>query len=367
MSREYTSRVWQNKDLKGGKLLIMLALADHADAAGECWPGMPLLIEKTRLTDRQIRRVLNLLEKSGQIVIEERAIGRSKKPHYKLFPVDKAEIMSAIPEKADILSQESGNNVRLNDADEIKADISDNKSGHFLHGKADISDTDYSHGRSESPLEPTTEKRGEEKTHARDPLSVAWQQAYSGVEMPPKLAKSLQELVAECGMAAAIHGIKASATKKDGRNFMYIAECARNYVPPAPIFSYANGNGAYHVDIPGVHVLATVEQPSSPSPPPAPMPHDDPWSVCLAELRRELPGGFVPWLEGSRIEDAGMINRDDGEPVALYRVVIEASRAATGLNYFERQCAGSIRRTLGSVLRYPVLIEIVAEEMEPTP
>jgi hypothetical protein len=161
MSIEYSNRVWANSELKGGKLLVMLALAHHADNKGECWPGMPLLIEKTRLTDRQIRRVLNDLDTDGTISIQERAIGRGKKPHYKLFPDEKAdkmsdqkaEVMSTNSENVDTTAKESGQNVHLSATEEVKADISDNKSGHLLHEKADISDTDYSHERSESSIE----------------------------------------------------------------------------------------------------------------------------------------------------------------------------------------------------------------------
>lgn len=166
MSRDYTNRVWQDKKLKGGKLLVMLALAEHATPTGDSWPGMPLLIEKTRLTDRQIRRVLNALDADGTITIQERAIGRGKRPHYKLFPCEKADILSE--QKADILS----------DYSEIKADISDNKSGHLLHEKADISDTDYSHGRSEPTTEPTTEPKGE----STPPAAITPRVVSSGVK-----------------------------------------------------------------------------------------------------------------------------------------------------------------------------------------
>lgn len=194
----------------------------------------------------------------------------------------------------------------------------------------------------------------EEDTHAGEPANDAWQESY-GENIPQNLRIRIDNLVTECGANAVAYAIHASKDA-DARNFRYIAQCARNYIPAA-----TNGaSNGYAVELPGVYHMKPPEN----APPPAPMPHDDPWSICLAELRRELPGGFVPWLEGSRIEDAGMVNREDGEPVPLYRVVIEAARAISGLTYFERQCAGSIRRTLSSVLRSPVLVEIVAAEME---
>lgn len=170
MRRDYTNRVWQRKELKGGKLLVMLALAEHADAAGECWPGMPLLMEKTRLTDRQIRRVLNTLHAEGTISIEERAIGRGKRPHYKLFPHEKADILS--------------------DQNEQKADISDNKSGHLQHEKADISDENYSHARREPTTEPTTEP-GERRAYAPSPAN------FGVPERPKRFEKQFVDGIAE--------------------------------------------------------------------------------------------------------------------------------------------------------------------------
>src|SRR5687768_9208446 len=93
MSYDYSKRVWAT-DLKGGKLLVMLALAQHADAKGECYPSADTLAAMARLTDRQVRRVLNGLHTDGLICIEQRAIGRGKKPHYTLFPALKADKMS---------------------------------------------------------------------------------------------------------------------------------------------------------------------------------------------------------------------------------------------------------------------------------
>lgn len=146
MSIEYSNRVWQTPDLKGGKKLVMLALADHADKQGDCHPGTPLLMEKTGLTDRQLRRIINDLGSDGYISIEARAVGRGKRPHYRLFPCEeKRTFCPTIEEKADIL---------------------DDKSGHFVHEKADICDTIQSHARREPITEPDKEPRGE-RTPAR--------------------------------------------------------------------------------------------------------------------------------------------------------------------------------------------------------
>lgn len=202
-----------------------------------------------------------------------------------------------------------------------------------------------------------TEK--EEDTRTRDPLTVAWQQAYADIEMPPKLASSLKELAAECSIAAAIHGIKASAANPDGRNFKYIAECARNYVPPSRTDGKATYGNTYVIDLPGVVALEPAAEPSAPVLP-APMAHDDPWAIALKELRMVLPGSAPHWLEDSILEENGEL-----AGVPFYRIVMVTPGADAG--WMMRQVEPAVRRKLGSLLGKRITIEFVAEhEMEVT-
>lgn len=215
-------------------------------------------------------------------------------------------------------------------------------------------------GTEDIPIEETpVEETEKEETHARDPLTVAWQQAYADVEMPPKLTTSLQGLAKECGMAATIHGIKASASNPNGRNFKYIAECARNYVPPANLAGYVSGP-SYQVDIPGVRVLEPVANGhESPAPLPPPMEHNDPWAVALAELSGVLPGSAPYWLEGSRLVEAGELA---GEP--LYRVLLTNPRA--NAQWLMQQAEPAIRKKLAGILRKRILLEFVNAPQELT-
>lgn len=194
----------------------------------------------------------------------------------------------------------------------------------------------------------------EEDAQAREPVPQAWFDYY-GEEMPENIQTKIGGLVAECGDEAVIHGIKASIDAKS-RNFSYIAKCARNYIPAA---TNGHSNG-YAVELPGVYHL----QPSGESPPvanpPPPMPIDDPWAAALAELSPSLPGVAASYLAGSRMERG-----EDYEGLPLYRIVVEA-RAAPGVDWLNKQTSSAIRRTLGSILRQKIVIQVVAEELEPT-
>ena len=70
MSIKLMSAVWQHAPVKGGQLLVLLALADHADDNGLCWPGVPSLAKKSRLTERQVQRILRKLEKQALVITE---------------------------------------------------------------------------------------------------------------------------------------------------------------------------------------------------------------------------------------------------------------------------------------------------------
>src|SRR4029077_10328038 len=69
MSIKVATQVWNGSRHKSGDLLVLLALADHADDQGKAWPGIPLLARKARLSERHTRRCLNRLASSCEVEI----------------------------------------------------------------------------------------------------------------------------------------------------------------------------------------------------------------------------------------------------------------------------------------------------------
>lgn len=71
MSIKVMSWVWENGPESQGELLVMLALADWSNDAGESWPSMEGIAEKARLSDpRSARRIVRRLEAAGWLKIE---------------------------------------------------------------------------------------------------------------------------------------------------------------------------------------------------------------------------------------------------------------------------------------------------------
>jgi hypothetical protein len=69
MSIRVMAQVWGDSQQSGGKLLVLLALADYANDEGVCWPSIESLAAKARLSERQTQRVIRELESSGEVKI----------------------------------------------------------------------------------------------------------------------------------------------------------------------------------------------------------------------------------------------------------------------------------------------------------
>lgn len=69
MSIRTLSRVWDYSQHEGSALLIMLALADYANDGGYCFPSIPALARKARVSERTVMRLLKEIEESGEVTI----------------------------------------------------------------------------------------------------------------------------------------------------------------------------------------------------------------------------------------------------------------------------------------------------------
>ena len=67
------AEVWAHANAKGSELLMLLAIADHAaDKTREAWPCVDTLATKTRMSKRQVRRLVDRLEGNGLLEIIRR-------------------------------------------------------------------------------------------------------------------------------------------------------------------------------------------------------------------------------------------------------------------------------------------------------
>lgn len=71
MSIYVQSKLWEHSTQKGSSLLLLLAIADHADDNGRAYPSIDRLASKTRLSRRQVQALSSDLQNSGDLVVEE--------------------------------------------------------------------------------------------------------------------------------------------------------------------------------------------------------------------------------------------------------------------------------------------------------
>ena len=95
MSVRICARVWES-DLAGSDLLLMLALADHADDEGVCWPSVPKVAVKARMSERTAQRSIARLSAAGLLAVD-RAAAPGGANRYTVMPGGPAPAYPQVP------------------------------------------------------------------------------------------------------------------------------------------------------------------------------------------------------------------------------------------------------------------------------
>ncbi len=89
------SRVWAESTHTGSALLMLLAIADHANDDGVCWPAVETLAAKARVKSRQAQNLIAYLEESGELTVQ-RGRGRKNTSIYVVTIGEKGAIQRVI-------------------------------------------------------------------------------------------------------------------------------------------------------------------------------------------------------------------------------------------------------------------------------
>jgi hypothetical protein len=90
MSVRVMTWVWQNGPTDPTERLILLALADHANDQGECYPSMAGIAAKASVTERGARGIMRRLEAGGWVSTKVGG-GRGGKSNYRVLMVENPE------------------------------------------------------------------------------------------------------------------------------------------------------------------------------------------------------------------------------------------------------------------------------------
>ncbi|MEF9606137.1 helix-turn-helix domain-containing protein, partial [Paracoccus sp. PXZ] len=84
MSVEAMAWVWKNGPTDPTERLVLLAIADHADDLGWCYPSMIGIATKACVTERGARGIVRRLEAGGWIAVKIGG-GRGGKSRYRVL------------------------------------------------------------------------------------------------------------------------------------------------------------------------------------------------------------------------------------------------------------------------------------------
>lgn len=96
MSVKAMSYVWEHSPYTGNALIVHLALADHCDDQGICWPSQKYLASKCKVSVRQIRRIIHQMVEDNYLFIETPAKAGMSNNRYRLLfgkPQDTGDLL----------------------------------------------------------------------------------------------------------------------------------------------------------------------------------------------------------------------------------------------------------------------------------
>lgn len=69
MSIKVMSEVWEIEGIDSSECLVLIALADHADDQGRCYPSINRLASRTKLSGRGVQKVISRLIEKGFVTV----------------------------------------------------------------------------------------------------------------------------------------------------------------------------------------------------------------------------------------------------------------------------------------------------------
>ncbi|MCL4505847.1 MAG: hypothetical protein M1140_07475 [Chloroflexi bacterium] len=116
MSVRAMADVWERSNQKGSALLVLLALADWGDDAGQnIYPSIESLARKVRMTTRNVRFIVDRLRESGELIVEQNGHKNSNGQRTNLYRValPSARGEKITPEKISALKNSVGRGENL--------------------------------------------------------------------------------------------------------------------------------------------------------------------------------------------------------------------------------------------------------------
>lgn len=99
MSIKWMDRVWSDSPYEGARLLLHLAMADHANDEGWFYAGQNSLARKARCSVEYVRQSVLQMVDDSMLLIEKKGSGKGKATEYRLLPVTPNSVGESQPPK----------------------------------------------------------------------------------------------------------------------------------------------------------------------------------------------------------------------------------------------------------------------------
>jgi hypothetical protein len=190
MSIKIMNEVWEHSKLDGTELLMLIAIADHANDDRECWPSMARLAHKCRVSERQAQRIINSIADKGELVIEVRP-GRNYTNLFMIPELAQEKVTSRVEKVTSTAQEKVTSEAVKGDIQGIKGDIAMSPEPPVNHQEPpSLADTkNVSADEGVVPLKPKRDSspRQTEKNAQREAVCTHFQ-TLTGLT-PPKEAK----------------------------------------------------------------------------------------------------------------------------------------------------------------------------------
>ena len=221
MSIKWSGMVWHNSQQTGSGLLVLLAIADHANDDGICWPSVARLARMARVSERQCQRLISQLVNAGELSVERGGHGPKSTTVYRI------RILPVLAEnKGDIavspLTENKG------DIQGIKGDIQRAKGDIAMSPEPSIEPSiEAAEARASEPTpeptpEPTAPAAAAKSETTRDAWIVEYENVWGMMVASPYIAEQITDWQSRVTLPAWQHALRESA-RANARNWRYLS------------------------------------------------------------------------------------------------------------------------------------------------
>ena len=213
MSIKWSGMVWHNSQQTGSGLLVLLAIADHANDDGICWPSVARLARMARVSERQCQRLISQLVNAGELAVERGGHGPKSTTVYRILPAENKGDIAVSP-----LTKNKG------DIQGIKGDIQRAKGDIAVSPEPSIEPSiEAAEARASEPTpEPKAPAAAAKSETTRDAWIAEYENVWGMMIASPYIAEQITDWQSRVTFPAWQHALRESA-RANARNWRYLS------------------------------------------------------------------------------------------------------------------------------------------------